>query len=61
VPVYSGSPEGQKPTHSTTGIRGYLGNRGSVFESRHIENAEPRVVPTTRWCTHRLHSPAGGP
>lgn len=49
-----------KPTHRPTGIRGYFGNRGSVFDRSHIENDEPRVLRITFWCAHRSHSPADG-
>ncbi len=48
------------PRQSSTGSRGYFGNDGSVFARSHSENAEPRVLPTTRWCTQRSHRPAGG-
>jgi len=46
--LYPASLRGSKPAHSTTGSRGYFGKRGSVFASRHSENAEPRVLPTMR-------------
>jgi len=45
---YPAWSRGTKPAHSTTGRRGYFGKRGSVLASRHRENAEPRVLPTTR-------------
>ena len=39
---------GANPTHRATGMGGYLTNRGSLFDNRHIEYAD-RLVDTTCW------------
>ena len=41
-----------------TGNRGYFGKAGSVRESPHSENADPRVFRTTRWWMQVSQSPA---
>ena len=46
--------------HRSTGIRGYLGKRSSVFDRSHIENELPRVLAITFWWTQLSQSPAGG-
>jgi len=51
---------GSKPRQAVTGSRGYFANPGSVRWRSQSENTEPRVVWISRWCAHRLQSPAGG-
>jgi len=43
----SGSARGSWPGQATTGMRGYFGNAGSLFDRRHIENTDPRVLRTS--------------
>lgn len=42
----------------TTGRRGYFGKRESLFDRRHIEKADPRVLRITRWWRQESQSPA---
>src|SRR5215470_14761867 len=45
------------PLHSRTGSRGYFGNRGSVVESSHRQNTDPRSDSTIRALTQSAHNP----
>jgi len=46
------------PAHSSTGSRGYFANRGSLFESSHNRNSDPRTDSIRRAFAHVAHNPA---